>query len=278
VGPGWSKAIVPTDALHRKLKTLRHTLTDMQSVLVAFSGGIDSSFVLKIAHEQLGRRALGVTAVSPTFPASELDIATRVAAGIGARHEIVQTDQLAIPAFVQNDATRCFHCKTDLYQLLDGLREPRASRWIVDGTNLDDLGDDRPGIKAAREWNVRSPLVEARLSKSDIRTLAKELGLPNWDKPAAACLSSRIPRGTPITVDKLRRVEQAEEVLLREGFRQIRVRDHGEIARIEIGQEEFARLNEPERRGRISSHLREIGFRFVCVDLQGYRTGGISVG
>lgn len=278
MGPGWSKAIVPTDALHRKLKTLRHTLTDMQSVLVAFSGGIDSSFVLKIAHEQLGRRALGVTAVSPTFPASELDIATRVAAGIGARHEIVQTDQLAIPAFVQNDATRCFHCKTDLYQLLDGLREPRASRWIVDGTNLDDLGDDRPGIKAAREWNVRSPLVEARLSKSDIRTLAKELGLPNWDKPAAACLSSRIPRGTPITVDKLRRVEQAEEVLLREGFRQIRVRDHGEIARIEIGQEEFARLNEPERRGRISCRFREIGFRFVCVDLQGYRPGGISVG
>jgi len=278
VGPGWSKAIVSTDALHRKLKTLRHTLTDMQSVLVAFSGGIDSSFVLKIAHEQLGRRALGVTAVSPTFPASELDIATRVAAGIGARHEIVQTDQLAIPAFAQNDATRCFHCKTDLYQLLDGLREPRASRWIVDGTNLDDLGDDRPGIKAAREWNVRSPLVEARLSKSDIRTLAKELGLPNWDKPAAACLSSRIPRGTPITVDKLRRVEQAEEVLLREGFRQIRVRDHGEIARIEIGQEEFARLNEPERRGRISCRFREIGFRFVCVDLQGYRPGGISVG
>ena len=269
---------MPTDTLHRKLKKLRHNLTDMQSVLVAFSGGIDSSFVLKIAHEQLGSRTLGVTAVSPTFPASELDIATRVAAGIGARHEIVQTDQLAIPAFVQNDATRCFHCKTDLYQLLHGLREPRASRWIVDGTNLDDLGDDRPGIKAAREWNVRSPLVEARLSKSDIRTLAKELGLPNWDKPAAACLSSRIPRGTPITVDKLRRVEQAEEVLLTEGFRQIRVRDHGEIARIEIGQEEFARLNEPERRGRISSRLRGIGFRFVCVDLQGYRPGGISVG
>ena len=268
---------MPTDALHRKLKTLRHTLTDMQSVLVAFSGGIDSSFVLKIAHEQLGSRALGVTAVSPTFPASELDTATRVATEIGARHEIVQTDQLAIPAFVQNDASRCFHCKTDLYQLLDGIRKSRASRWIVDGTNLDDLGDDRPGIQAAREWNVRSPLVEARLSKSDIRTLAKELGLSNWDKPAAACLSSRIPRGVPITVDQLRRVEQAEEALLAEGFRQIRVRDHGEIARIEIGREEFARLNEPERRGRISSGLRELGFRFVCVDLQGYRPGGISM-
>ena len=146
----------------------------------------------------------------------------------------------------------------------------------MDGTNLDDLGDDRPGIQAAREWNVRSPLVEAGLSKSDIRSLAKELGLSNWDKPAAACLSSRIPRGVPITVDQLRRVEQAEEALLTEGFRQVRVRDHGEIARIEIGREEFARLNEPERRGRISSRLRELGFRFVCVDLQGYRLGGIS--
>jgi uncharacterized protein len=266
-----------TETLQRKLEKLRYDLTDMRSVLVAFSGGIDSSFVLKIAHEQLGSRALGVTAVSPTFPASELDTATRVATEIGARHEIVQTDQLAIPAFVQNDASRCFHCKTDLYQLLDGIRKSRASRWIVDGTNLDDLGDDRPGIQAAREWNVRSPLVEARLSKSDIRTLAKELGLSNWDKPAAACLSSRIPRGVPITVDQLRRVEQAEEALLAEGFRQIRVRDHGEIARIEIGREEFARLNEPERRGRISSCLRELGFRFVCVDLQGYRPGGISM-
>jgi uncharacterized protein len=269
---------MPTETLHRKLEKLRRDLADMRSVLVAFSGGIDSSFVLKIAHEQLGSRALGVTAVSPTFPASELAFAIRVAAEIGARHEIVQTDQLAIPAFVQNDASRCFHCKTDLYQLLDGLREPRASRWIVDGTNLDDLGDDRPGITAARAWNVRSPLLEAELSKSDIRTLAKELDLSNWDKPAAACLSSRIPRGIPITVDKLRHVEQAEEVFLAEGFHQVRVRDHGEIARIEVSQEEFERLNDPERRGRISTRLREIGFRFVCVDLQGYRPGGISLG
>ncbi len=270
--------MIPTDTLQLKLEQLRHEIADMHSVLVAFSGGIDSSFVLKIAHEQLGSCALGVTAVSPTFPTSELEVARRVAIEIGARHEIVQTDQLEIPAFVQNDASRCFHCKTDLYQLLDGLREPGSSQWIVDGTNLDDLGDDRPGIKAAREWGVRSPLVEAGLSKSDIRTLAKALGLSNWDKPAAACLSSRIPRGVSITFDKLRRVEQAEETLLAEGFRHVRVRDHGEIARIEMSQEEFARLNEPERRGRISTGLREIGFRFVCVDLQGYRPGGISVG
>jgi uncharacterized protein len=267
-----------TESLQDKLNTLRRMISDMQSVLVAFSGGIDSTVVLKIAHEQLGERALAVTAVSPTFPKIELDGARHVASEIGAQHELVHTDQLEVPAFVQNDATRCFHCKTDLYQLLNGLREPRASLWIVDGTNLDDLGDDRPGIKAAREWGVRSPLVEASLSKSDVRALAQALGLSNWDKPAAACLSSRIPRGTPITIDSLRRVEQAEDILQAEGFRHVRVREHGEIARIEVGAEEFARLNQPDLRAHISSRLRKIGFRFVCVDLEGYRPGGISLG
>jgi uncharacterized protein len=267
-----------TESLHDRLNTLRQAISDMQSVLVAFSGGIDSTVVLKIAHEQLGEHALAVTAVSPTFPTIELASAKQVASEIGARHELVHTDQLDIPAFVQNDAARCFHCKTDLYQLLDGLREPRASRWIVDGTNLDDLGDDRPGIRAAREWGVRSPLVEASLSKSDVRALAQVLGLSNWDKPAAACLSSRIPRGIPITIESLRRVEQAEEILQAEGFRHVRVREHGEIARIEVGVEEFSRLNQPDRRARISARLRKAGFRFVCVDLEGYRPGGVSLG
>jgi len=267
-----------TEPLHDRLNTLRRAISDMQSVLVAFSGGIDSTVVLKIAHEQLGEHALAVTAVSPTFPTIELDSAKRVASEIGARHELVHTDQLDIPAFVQNDEARCFHCKTDLYQLLDGLREPRASLWIVDGTNLDDLGDDRPGIRAAREWRVRSPLVEASLSKSDVRALAQALGLSNWDKPAAACLSSRIPRGIPITIESLRRVEQAEEVLQAEGFRHVRVREHGEVARIEVGTEEFSRLNQPDMRAHVSARLRKAGFRFVCVDLEGYRPGGISLG
>jgi len=245
--------------------------------LVAFSGGIDSTLVLKVAHEQLGERASGVTAVSPTFPTIELEDATRIAREIGARHEIVHTDQLTIPAFIQNDATRCFHCKTDLYKLLGGLREP-CGQWVVDGTNLDDLGEDRPGIKAAREWEVRSPLVEASFSKADVRAAAKSLGLTSWNKPAAACLSSRIPRGIPITIEKLRRVEQAEAILRAEGFRQVRVRDHGEVARIEVAAEELARLNQPVLRAQISARLREVGFRFVCVDLEGYRPGGVSLG
>ena len=266
------------ESLHSKLNKLRRVISDMQSVLVAFSGGIDSTVVLKIAHEQLGERALGITALSPTFPTIELDGAKRVASEIGARHELVHTDQLEIPAFVQNDAARCFHCKTDLYQLLQGLRESREGQWIADGTNLDDLGDDRPGIKAAREWGVRSPLVEASLSKSDVRAIAKTLGLSNWDKPAAACLSSRIPRGIPITIASLRRVEQAEEILQAEGFRHVRVREHGEVARIEVGAEEFSRLNQPDLRAHISARLRKAGFRFVCVDLEGYRPGGISLG
>lgn len=264
-------------SLEQKLHHLRQIFAAMDSVLVAYSGGIDSTVVLKVAYDQLHDRAVGVTAISPTFPAIELETATRVAKEIGARHELIETDQLKIPAFTENDATRCFHCKTDLYQLLGKLRETRAVAVIVDGTNLDDLGDDRPGIKAAREWGVRSPLVEAGLSKSDIRTLAKNFGLSNWDKPAAACLSSRIPRGITITREKLSRVELAEEVLLAEGFRHCRVRDHGEIARIEVSQDELIRILEGERGTRISRRVKKLGFRFVTIDLEGYRPGGVSI-
>ena len=264
--------------LQQKLTRLRQIFAGMDSVLVAYSGGIDSTVVLKVAYDQLKDRAVGITALSPTFPASELEVATRVAEEIGVRHELIETDQLKIPAFAENDASRCFHCKTDLYQLLGTLRAAHAGSIRVDGTNLDDLGDDRPGIKAAREWGVRSPLVEAGLSKAEIRTLAQELGLSNWDKPAAACLSSRIPRGITITREKLSRIEQAEAVLQGEGFRHYRVRDHGEIARIEVGQDELARLTEHERGLRISRKLKELGFRFVTIDLEGYRPGGVSLG
>ena len=264
-------------SLEHKLHHLREIFAAMDSVLVAYSGGIDSTVVLKVAYDQLGDSVVGVTAISPTFPAVELEIATRVAKEIGARHELVETDQLRIPAFTENDANRCFHCKTDLYQLLGQLRALRASAVIVDGTNLDDLGDDRPGIKAAREWGVRSPLVEAGFTKADIRLLARDLRLSNWDKPAAACLSSRIPRGVTITREKLSRVELAEEVLLAEGFRHCRVRDHGEIARIELAQDELSRMIEAGRGTRINRLVKELGFRFVTIDLEGYRPGGVSI-
>lgn len=263
--------------LQQKLDQLRTLLTEMGSVVVAYSGGIDSTFVLKVAHDQLHEKAVGITAVSPTFPSLELEAAEQVAQEIGARHETVQTDQLTIDDFVRNDANRCFHCKTDLYQLLGNVRQSRAVAYVVDGTNLDDLGDDRPGIKAAREWGVRSPLVEAELSKADIRILAKELGLSNWDKPAAACLSSRIPRGIVITSAQLSRVEGAEAVLHHEGFRHFRVRNHGEIARIELAQDEIPRLMESNRCTEISARLKKLGFKFVTVDLEGYRPGGVTL-
>jgi uncharacterized protein len=253
---------------------MQHLIGEMGSVLVAYSGGIDSTLVLKVAYEALGPQAVGVTAVSPTLPELELKAASRIAAQIGVRHLTIQTDQLEIPDFVRNDAGRCYHCKTDLYQGLVKLRQELGIDQIVDGTNLDDLGDDRPGLVAAREWGVRSPLVEAEVSKDEVRALAKELGLSNWDKPAAACLSSRIPRGITITREKLSRVEQAEAVLFQEGLRQVRVRDHGELARIEIGQDELPMMLDEERRANVSAKLKELGFRFVTLDLEGYRRGG----
>jgi uncharacterized protein len=257
-----------------KLTRLQALFQGMGSVVVAFSGGIDSSLVFKVAHDALGPKALAVTAVSPTYPASELESARRVAAEIGGQHIVIQTDQLEMPAFVQNNASRCYHCKSDLYQALDKMRQDMNADWMVDGTNLDDLGDDRPGILAAREWRVRSPLVEATLSKEDIRQLARHLGLSNWDKPAAACLSSRIPRGMTITKDALTRVELAEAVLSEEGFRQFRVRDHADLARIELGIDELTRVTAPELRERMVRRLKELGYRFVTLDLQGYRQGG----
>lgn len=265
-----------TAPLAEKLDRLHRLFLDMGSVLVAFSGGIDSTLVYKVARDAIGDRAVAVTAVSPTLPAVELDLARRVAAEIGGRHLVIETDQLARSDFARNDASRCYHCKADLYEALTALKQEAGLAAIADGTNVDDLGDDRPGITAARQWEVRSPLVEAQCSKDDIRTLARTLGISTWDKPAAACLSSRIPRGIAITREKLTRVERAEAVLFEEGFRQVRVRDQGDCARIEVGADELAAMLTPTTRARVVAGVQQAGFRFVTLDLEGYRTGSTN--
>jgi uncharacterized protein len=259
-----------------KLDKLRAIFQELGSVLVAFSGGIDSTVVFKLAWNTLHSNAVAVTAVSPTFPEIELEATQRLATEIGGRHVIIETDQLTVPEFVRNDERRCYHCKTDLYQALGKLREELGIQGIVDGTNLDDLGDDRPGMLAAREWGVRSPLVEAGLSKSEIRSLAKAWGLSNWDKPAAACLSSRVARGELITLERLTRIEKAEAFLVGKGFRQIRVRDYNGEARVEVGQDELDKLFESTTQTQIIGVLRALGFQTVTLDRAGYRQGNAN--
>ncbi len=260
--------------LQNKYAALQKVLQDLGSVVVAFSGGVDSTLVLKVAVDSLGPLAKAVIAASPTLPASELEDAHRLCEAIGVDLQVVETDQLQIAAFVQNDATRCFHCKTDLYQLLSRIREVGGFQAIVDGTNVDDMGEERPGIQAGKQLGVRSPLLEAECDKADIRQLARVLGLANWNKPAAACLSSRISRGIPITKTSLSRIEQAEALLLAEGFTQVRVRLNGETARIEVEPSEIAMLTEETRRSRVLTAFKQIGFQTVTVDLEGYRAGG----
>ncbi len=260
--------------LQSKAANLLHLFQGLEGALVAFSGGVDSTLVLKIASDVLGPRATAVTAASPTLPHEELETVRQLSEDIGARLIVASTNQLNIEDFVRNDSMRCYHCKSDLYQLFAPIKQKTGISTIVDGTHVDDLGDDRPGMQAAQQFGVRSPLVETGFRKADIRTLAKTLGLSNWDKPAAACLSSRIPRGTRITEQKLQRVGQAERLLREEGFRLVRVRDHEGIARIEVDPKELSDFLEPVRRHRMTQGLKTLGFQFVTLDLEGYRLGG----
>ena len=255
-------------------ESLQNIIGDMKSVLVAFSGGIDSTLVLKAAYDRLGIRAIAATAMSPTLPEHELKAAVHVCSNnIGAQHHIIATDQLLDSEFARNDGQRCYHCKTDLYTKLQKLADQLGIETIVDGTNYDDLSDERPGTIAAQALKVRSPLVEAKCTKSDVRMLAKAQQLPNWDKPAAPCLSSRIPRGTPVTYVRLENIDAAEKVLTHEGFTQVRVRWYQDAARIEVEEKELPRLLEKGTRSRVLAQLKGLGFRHVTMDLEGYRQG-----
>ena len=266
------------DTLDARLNQMRAMFAPMRSLIVAFSGGVDSTFVLKVAHDTIGDSVIALTTTSPTMPDEDRDSALAMARLIGARHMVVESNELEIPGYAANPLNRCYLSKHNLFTVCEAKAAELGIDVIVDGLNLDDLHDYRPGMQAASEKRVRHPLVEAGMTKADIRELSRSMGLPTWDRPASPCLSSRFPYGTEITPEGLRKVEQGEVLLHTLGFDVARVRYHGDVARIELEPSQMARIFDPQIRETVDREFRKIGFRFVAVDLKGFRSGSLNEG
>ena len=263
-------------SLAAKAARLRELLAGYRSVLIAFSGGVDSAYLAIAAHAELGDRALAVTADSPSYPDTHRQLALKVARDFGFAHEMIRTAELARPEYRANPANRCYYCKDELYSHLAAIARDRGFAVVVDGNNADDRGDYRPGRQAAREHGVESPLDAADLTKDDIRELARAAGLESWDEPASACLSSRIPYGSEVTDERLRQIERAEQVVRDLGFRIFRVRHHDTVARLEIARSEMPRALDAEVNAKLVSSLKALGYQYVSLDLQGYRLGSLN--
>lgn len=276
VALGTASSAPDPELIQRKEEALLQKLRDLKRVLIAYSGGTDSAYLAWAAHQALGADAVAVTADSPSIPASHKKDAIEFAKQFGIRHEMIPTREFENPAYAANNPDRCFHCKDELFTRMEEIAPNYPGATIIYGVNCDDLGDYRPGQNAAAIHKVKAPLVEAGLSKAEIRELSRLSGLPTWDRPAAACLSSRIPYGTEVTRETIRQVELGEEELKALGFRQFRVRFHGEMARIEIARDEMERAMNLEMAAQFSRIFKELGFKYVALDLDGYRQGSLN--
>ena len=271
------QTIAEPEGIRERESALRANIRNLGSLAVAFSGGVDSSYLLKVAHEELGDKVLGITARSATYPEREFQQATNFANQYGIAQEVIISEELDVEGFEDNPINRCYLCKNELFEKILTVAKDRNLAYVAEGSNMDDLGDYRPGLQAVREHGIRSPLRESGLSKNDIRFLSKEIGLPTWNKPAFACLSSRFPYGSKITREKLSAIDKAEQLLLDLGFTQVRVRHHGDVARIELTEAEMPRFLESDVRIRVYDAYKALGFHFTALDIRGYRTGSMNV-